>query len=143
MSCSQGLRSMMRCGLHKVSEAVPDVDDLAPTRTVSVLLRAALVALTIPLCVSLYNRINACDNKNSILTAAYVPVQRYDSRMVTSSMRSLIGIVGNRKLGKMIYEHCFRWLYCICNRSRIRRQTFAPADYDLDVAVLCHELYAA
>ena len=35
-------------GLHKVSEAVPVVDDLAPTRTVSVLLRAALVALTTP-----------------------------------------------------------------------------------------------
>lgn len=38
----------MRWGLHEVSEAVPVVDDLAPTRTVSVLLRAALVALTTP-----------------------------------------------------------------------------------------------
>jgi hypothetical protein len=38
----------MRWGLHEVSEAVPVVDDLVPTRIVSVLLRAALVALTTP-----------------------------------------------------------------------------------------------
>jgi len=48
MSGSQGLRSMMRRGLHEVSEAVPSVDILTSTRIVSVLLRAALVALTTP-----------------------------------------------------------------------------------------------
>jgi hypothetical protein len=39
---------MMRRGLHEVSEAVPSVDKLTFTRIASVLLRAALVALTTP-----------------------------------------------------------------------------------------------